>query len=393
MRRRPRLTGRVRPETAQRRGSPTRRNGRAEAAPPAEAAQAEDAAPAEEQRGHESPRPPNPHPSQRLLPAEAGWRSWRHRGDPAGPGRERHRGHGESLAQAGRRLGRDRRAAAGGLHRQGRHRDPLPGVRHLCWRSGCRRTRPSRSARCWPSSARRVPPVQAPEAAAWPTSTAEAEAPTRRPSPRRRRRPDGRAQPEAEPERKARADGRQPPRRERCAARAPPGRNPPATAPVAATPTTAYVTPLVRKLAKEHGVDLTSVTGTGVGGRIRKQDVLAAAEEAKQAAAAPAPPQRPPRQPAAAAPAAPARSGSRVQHAARHHREDVPAAQDHRQADGRVAAGLGPADRDRRGRPDRHLADPGQGQGRLQAARGREPVLPAVHHQGCHRGAEGRTRR
>ena len=38
-----------------------------------------------------------------------------------------------------------------------------------------------------------------------------------------------------------------------------------------------YVTPLVRKLAAEHGVDLASVTGTGVGGRIRKQDVLDAA--------------------------------------------------------------------------------------------------------------------
>ncbi len=49
-----------------------------------------------------------------------------------------------------------------------------------------------------------------------------------------------------------------------------------------------YVTPLVRKLAAEHGVDLASVTGTGVGGRIRKQDVLAAAEEAKKAAEAPA---------------------------------------------------------------------------------------------------------
>ncbi|MEU9269581.1 2-oxoglutarate dehydrogenase, E2 component, dihydrolipoamide succinyltransferase [Streptomyces sp. NPDC048251] len=58
----------------------------------------------------------------------------------------------------------------------------------------------------------------------------------------------------------------------------------------------AYVTPLVRKLAAENGVDLAAVKGTGVGGRIRKQDVLAAAEAAKAAAAAPAP--------AAAAPAA-----------------------------------------------------------------------------------------
>ena len=40
-----------------------------------------------------------------------------------------------------------------------------------------------------------------------------------------------------------------------------------------------YVTPLVRKLAEKHGVDLNTVEGTGVGGRIRKQDVLAAAGE------------------------------------------------------------------------------------------------------------------
>ncbi|WP_433550939.1 2-oxoglutarate dehydrogenase, E2 component, dihydrolipoamide succinyltransferase [Micromonospora zamorensis] len=49
-----------------------------------------------------------------------------------------------------------------------------------------------------------------------------------------------------------------------------------------------YVTPLVRKLAGEHGVDLSSLNGTGVGGRIRKQDVLEAAEKAKAAKAAPA---------------------------------------------------------------------------------------------------------
>lgn len=38
-----------------------------------------------------------------------------------------------------------------------------------------------------------------------------------------------------------------------------------------------YVTPIVRKLANDHGVDLGAVTGTGVGGRIRKEDVLAKA--------------------------------------------------------------------------------------------------------------------
>ena len=65
-----------------------------------------------------------------------------------------------------------------------------------------------------------------------------------------------------------------------------------------------YVTPLVRKLASEHGVDLSSLTGTGVGGRIRKQDVLAAAEAAK-----PAPEPEP--EPAAQAPAA-SSGGSRA---------------------------------------------------------------------------------
>ncbi|MFD5806467.1 2-oxoglutarate dehydrogenase, E2 component, dihydrolipoamide succinyltransferase [Streptomyces sp. NPDC127020] len=61
-------------------------------------------------------------------------------------------------------------------------------------------------------------------------------------------------------------------------------------APAAAQPADdgAYVTPLVRKLAAENGVDLSSVKGTGVGGRIRKQDVIAAAEAAKAAAPAPA---------------------------------------------------------------------------------------------------------
>ena len=38
----------------------------------------------------------------------------------------------------------------------------------------------------------------------------------------------------------------------------------------------AYVTPIVRKLANENGVDLSRISGTGVGGRIRKEDVLAA---------------------------------------------------------------------------------------------------------------------
>ena len=42
----------------------------------------------------------------------------------------------------------------------------------------------------------------------------------------------------------------------------------------------AYVTPIVRKFASENNVDLSKVKGTGIGGRIRKEDVLAAAPKA-----------------------------------------------------------------------------------------------------------------
>ena len=59
-----------------------------------------------------------------------------------------------------------------------------------------------------------------------------------------------------------------------------------------------YVTPIVRKLAAENGVDLTRVKGTGVGGRIRKEDVLAAV-------ARPVVPSASPSAPAVATPSAP----------------------------------------------------------------------------------------
>lgn len=99
-----------------------------------------------------------------------------------------------------------------------------------------------------------------------------------------------------------------------AAAAAPPAPPaPPAPAPAAPAPAPAapaangaagdnpYVTPLVRKLAAENNVDLSALSGSGVGGRIRKQDVLAAAEAAKAPAPAPAPA---PAAPAASAPAA-----------------------------------------------------------------------------------------
>ncbi|MCF8526948.1 MAG: 2-oxoglutarate dehydrogenase, E2 component, dihydrolipoamide succinyltransferase [Candidatus Nanopelagicales bacterium] len=86
----------------------------------------------------------------------------------------------------------------------------------------------------------------------------------------------------------------------------------PATPVAAAAPVDnadSYVTPLVRRLATQHGVDLATVKGTGVGGRIRKSDVLQAAIDMKPAAAAsptpttPAPGTTAPGAPATAAPA------------------------------------------------------------------------------------------
>ena len=64
-----------------------------------------------------------------------------------------------------------------------------------------------------------------------------------------------------------------------------------------------YVTPLVRKIASDAGIDLATVRGTGVGGRIRKQDVFEAAERAR--VVTPAAPQIPSAPAASTAPAAP----------------------------------------------------------------------------------------
>jgi 2-oxoglutarate dehydrogenase E2 component (dihydrolipoamide succinyltransferase) len=70
-------------------------------------------------------------------------------------------------------------------------------------------------------------------------------------------------------------------------------------APTAGATGTPYVTPLVRKLAAENNIDLNELSGTGVGGRIRKQDVLSAAQQKEEAKKAPTP------APAAHAPSAP----------------------------------------------------------------------------------------
>ena len=103
------------------------------------------------------------------------------------------------------------------------------------------------------------------------------------------------AKPEAQPEPEAKSE---PP----AASKAPEPSSHVAAAAASTEDGPGYVTPLVRKLAAQHNVDLAQVTGSGVGGRIRKQDVLDAAKASAPAADA---------APAASAPAAaPAAAGS-----------------------------------------------------------------------------------
>ena len=134
-----------------------------------------------------------------------------------------------------------------------------------------------RRTRSGSRSRRTAPAAPAPAPAAAPAAPAPPAAPAA-PAPR----------PGARPRRHLRPRRRLPLR----AAPAPaPEAAPAAAASGSHAGTSGYVTPIVRKLANEQGVDLASVTGTGVGGRIRKQDV-------SRRTPRPRLPRRPPRRPA-----------------------------------------------------------------------------------------------
>ncbi|MDN5813422.1 2-oxoglutarate dehydrogenase, E2 component, dihydrolipoamide succinyltransferase [Arthrobacter sp. AOP36-C1-22] len=81
---------------------------------------------------------------------------------------------------------------------------------------------------------------------------------------------------------KAEAPKQEAPKQEAPKAEAPK----PVSTPAPAGGNDGYVTPLVRRLASQNEINLSTVTGTGVGGRIRKQDVLDAVEAKKSAAPA-----------------------------------------------------------------------------------------------------------
>ncbi len=122
--------------------------------------------------------------------------------------------------------------------------------------------------------------------------------PAPKPEPRPEPTPEPEPEPKREPEPAAKAEAKPEPTPQPAPTPPPAAAQPAAQDGAPSGDGTPYVTPLVRKLASENGIDLTQITGTGVGGRIRKQDVLAAAEQKQRAASTPAPPP-------AAAPAAP----------------------------------------------------------------------------------------
>ncbi len=137
--------------------------------------------------------------------------------------------------------------------------------------------------------------------------------PAPKPRPEPAPQPKAEAQPEARPEPAAKpAPAPQPKPEPAPAPKAEPAQAQPAAE--AGGNGAPYVTPLVRKLATDNNIDLAEVTGTGVGGRIRKQDVLAAAQQKEAARKAPAPGQAPAAAPAAKAPAAAATPAPALAH-------------------------------------------------------------------------------
>ena len=314
----------------------------------------------------------------------------------------------------GRRHGRRGRAAVRGVDRQGRHRgavagrrhadrDPGAGGRHRRRRHRARRGRRRPAPRAPAAPRRAAPPRRRRRAGSRP-----------RPAPSRSRPPPagtGRrapSPPAAGSRRRRAAPPRPQPAPRRAAGRR--RRGPPRGAAPATASGNRLLSPVVRRLVAEHGLDPAAITGTGAGGRITRDDVLdhidaggsgapgrrrppPPAPRRARAAAAPAP------APAAAAPQpAPRRAAPRAPH--RPHageRDDGRAAQQdpqaHRRAHGDVA-------RPRRPHAfsvvevDYANVDAARGavKDEWQGAGGLQPHLPAVHHPGRGRRARASSR-
>ncbi len=159
------------------------------------------------------------------------------------------------MVQAGRRSGRRRRAAVRGLDRQGRHRGPVTdcgvprrdqGERRRHGRRRCGDRGDLGRSRCSRCPRPRLP--------------------FRHPHPLRlrRRQSPGRPRKLAPP----------PPARAPAPAPAPPAPAPVASAAEPAAANSKLLSPVVRRLVAEHGLDPAAISGTGAGGRITREDVL-----------------------------------------------------------------------------------------------------------------------
>ena len=201
----------------------------------------------------------------------------------------------------------------------------------------------------------------------------------RAPPPRRRRRGSRARRPDRRCPRPPSAS----PRRRRPATPAPPrrGRRRAAAAAHAGNGRPQRSSPLVRRIAKEHGVDIGRISGTGAGGRVTKHDILEHMENGPAAAAAAAPDGGVGADGGAArpGPGVPARRAGRDP-------ADVGDAQEDRRAHGAQQAHLGARLLGVRGDLLARRGAAQGAQGRLRAA-GRQADLHVVHRQGGRRHA------
>ena len=153
--------------------------------------------------------------------------------------------------------------------------------------------------------------------------------------------------------------------------------------------------PVVRKIAAEHQVDIRAIPGTGIGGRVTKQDILghietrpAAPEPRRPRAGSPRRPRPRPRRPASPRPPAPAPPAGARRRLPHRGRADVADPPEDGRAHGALEAHLGPRLDRLRDRHDAGRPAPPEAQGRLRGAR-RPAHLHAVHPQGGGRRPQG----